>query len=155
MSKIVIKGVAATIPAQRSGLRATLTAVSVGLHIMGSMPPKNDTLTALMSTRIELLISALGTATRVADFLGVTRPLLSKWRAGTTVPSPTQARLVVDLDYVVARGSLIYPPQVIGDWLVGHDPYLEGARPIDVLHLRGISEVLAALASLEQRAWGG
>jgi hypothetical protein len=33
--------------------------------------------------------------------------------------------------------------------------YLEGARPIDVLHLRGVADVLAALDSLEQTAWGG
>lgn len=132
-----------------------MSPVSVSPHMMGAMPRENDTLTALMATRIELLINALGTATKVADFLTVSRPLLSKWRAGTASPSPAQAGLVVDLDYVVTRGSLIYPPQVIGDWLVGHDPYLEGARPIDVLHLRGIHEVLPALASLEQRAWGG
>ncbi|WP_156411481.1 hypothetical protein [Nocardioides sp. Soil805] len=71
------------------------------------------------------------------------------------MPTPAQAKLLVDLDHVVARGSLIYVPEIVNEWLFGHDSYLEGARPIDVLHLRGVGDVLAALDSLEQTAWGG
>ena len=91
----------------------------------------------------------------MAECLGVTRPLLSKWRAGTVMPTPAQTKLLVDLDHVVAHGSLIYVREIVNEWLFGHDSYLEGARPIDVLHLRGNTDVLAALDSLEQRAWGG
>jgi hypothetical protein len=119
------------------------------------MARSDQTFESLVATRVELLINALGTATRVAECLGVTRPLLSKWRAGTVMPTPAQAKLLVDLDHVVARGSLIYVPEIVNEWLFGHDSYLEGARPIDVLHLRGNADVLAALDSLEQRAWGG
>ncbi|MCW2738004.1 MAG: hypothetical protein JWN97_2648 [Nocardioides sp.] len=108
-----------------------------------------------MATRIDLLVAALGSATRVAECLGVTRLLLTKWRAGKVMPTPAQAKLLVQLDHVVARASLIYVPELINDWLTGHDSYLEGARPIDVLHIRGIAEVLEALDSLEQTAWGG
>lgn len=118
------------------------------------MARSNQTFESLVATRVELLIDALGTATRVAECLGVTRPLLSKWRAGTVMPTPAQAKLLVDLDHVVARGSLIYVPEIVNDWLFGHDSYLD-ARPIDVLHLRGNADVLAALDSLEQTAWGG
>lgn len=121
----------------------------------GAMARSTQTFESLVATRVELLIDALGTATRVAECLGVTRPLLSKWRAGTVMPTPAQAKLLVDLDHVVARGSLIYVPEIVNEWLFGHDSYLEGARPIDVLHLRGVADVLAALDSLEQAAWGG
>jgi transcriptional regulator with XRE-family HTH domain len=119
------------------------------------MGRSSHTLESLVATRINLLIDALGTATRVAECLGVTRPMLSKWHTGTVMPTPAQAKLLVDLDHVVARGSLVYPPEIVHEWLFGHDSYLEGARPIDVLHLRGNADVLAALDSLEQSAWGG
>ena len=120
------------------------------------MARKSPTFESLVARRIDLLVDALGTATRVAECLWVTRPLLSKWRAGTVMPTPAQAKLLIELDHVVARGSLIYAPELINEWLTGgHDSYLEGARPIDVLHLRGIAEVLEALDSLEQTAWGG
>ena len=119
------------------------------------MARSSQTFESLVATRVELLVDALGTATRVAECLGVTRPLLSKWRAGTVMPTPAQAKLLVDLDHVVARGSLIYVPEIVNEWLFGHDSYLEGARPIDVLHLRGSADVLAPLDSLEQTARGG
>ena len=112
------------------------------------------TLESLIATRIELLIGALGTATKVAECMGVTRPLLSQWRAGAAMPSPAQLKLLVDLDHVMARASLIYAPTIAREWLGGHDSYLEGARPIDVLHLRGVQKVLDALDAAEQRAWG-
>ncbi|MBS4102787.1 hypothetical protein [Tsukamurella paurometabola] len=51
----------------------------------------------------------------------------------------------LDLDLVLARAAEIWAPQVIQDWLVGANSYLGGARPIDVLRLRGPVEVLAAL----------
>jgi len=113
------------------------------------------TLEPLIASRLELLIGALGTATRVAECLGVTRPLLSKWRAGTVMPSPAQLKLLVDLDHVMARASLIYVPEIAAGWLFGHDSYLGGARPIDVLRLRGVQDVLDALDAGEQLAWGG
>ena len=63
------------------------------------------TLQPLIATRIELLIGALGTATKVAECVGVTRPLLSKWRHGSVMPSPAQLKLLVDLDHVMARAA--------------------------------------------------
>jgi len=113
------------------------------------------TLEPLISARIELLVDTLGTPTRVAECLGVTRPLLSKWRAGTAMPTPTQLRLLVDLDHVVARASLIYAPEIVRDWLFGRDARLNDARPVDVLRLRRVQEVLDALDGREQTVWGG
>ena len=112
------------------------------------------TLEPLIAARIELLIGALGSARMVAECLGVTRPLLSKWRAGSAMPSPAQLKLLVDLDHIMARASLIYAPTIARGWLVGHDSYLEGARPIEVLRLRGVQRVLDALDAGEQLVWG-
>ena len=68
--------------------------------------------------------------------------------------SPAQLELLVDLDYVMARAALIYVPVIASEWHFGHDSYLEGARPIDILHLRGVNDVLDALDAQEQLAWG-
>jgi hypothetical protein len=34
------------------------------------------------------------------------------------------------------------------DWLVGNEPFLNGARPIDVLVTRGAAPLIAALAAI-------
>ena len=67
----------------------------------------------LIAARVELLIGALGTATKVAECLGVTRPLLSKWRAGAVTPTPAQLKLLVDVDHVMARAPLLHEPEVV------------------------------------------
>lgn len=82
------------------------------------MARSSQTFESLVATRVELLVDALGTATRVAECLGVTRPLLSKWRAGTVMPTPAQAKLLVDLDHVVARGSSTSPRSSMSGCLV-------------------------------------
>jgi uncharacterized protein (DUF2384 family) len=46
---------------------------------------------------------------------------------------------------VLARLLLVWSGDVAFDWLTGSNPHLEGARPIDVLMIRGPSEVVAAL----------
>ena len=118
--------------------------------------PTQRMLEPLISTRIELLIAAFGSPTKVAECLGVTRPLLSKWRAGTVMPTPTELRLIVDLDYVVARASLIFVPEVAAEWVGwSSEQRLGGARPIDVLRRGDMERVLGALAGVEQTAWGG
>ena len=73
---------------------------------------------------------------------------------GNSDPTPAQARLILDLDHVVARACCIFAPVVAREWWFGHDSYLGGARPIDVLRLRGVSEVLDALDAAEQMAFG-
>ena len=113
------------------------------------------TLEPIISSRIELLVGALGSATKVAEHLRISRPLLKKWRTGTVMPSPAQLRLLIHLDHVVARASLFLERPAVIEWLDGSNSYLEGARPIDVLHVRGIHPVLDALDAGEQLAWGG
>jgi hypothetical protein len=65
-----------------------------------------------------------------------------------------QARSLVDLDHVVARASIIFEPAAVWNWLFGSNSYLEGARPIDVLQIRGAAEVVRALEAAEQLAFG-
>lgn len=46
---------------------------------------------------------------------------------------------------VRARAEQVWPASVVDDWLFGSNAFLNGARPIDVLKLRGPDEVLTAL----------
>ena len=71
------------------------------------------------------------------------------------MPSPEKARLLTDLEHVYSRAAMIFEPRVINDWMTGSNAYLDGARPIDVLTLRGASEVLEAIDAAEQIAFGG
>jgi hypothetical protein len=95
--------------------------------------------------RTGFLIETLGGTTGVADLLGVgdTQPAL--WHDGTERPDPEVARLIVDLDHVVARAVQLWTPGVVLTWLRSPNPYLESATPLDVLRFRGAGEVLDAL----------
>jgi hypothetical protein len=57
---------------------------------------------------------------------------------------PESRRRVVDLDYVMARLAELYPEPVARVWRESHNAHL-GARPVDVLGLRGAGPVIAAL----------
>ena len=105
--------------------------------------------------RTEALIDWVGSVTGVAELLGVDKSQPSRWRKGEALPSPQAARLLTDLEHVYSRAAMIFTSSVINSWMTGPNDYLEGARPIDVLKTRGVSEVLNALDAAEQIAFGG
>lgn len=104
--------------------------------------------------RTEVLIEKAGSVTAAAELLGVSKSQPSRWRTGLETPSPEKARALNDLEHVFSRAALIFEPDVIKDWMTGPNSYLQGARPIDVLRRRGVSEVLDALDAAEQVAFG-
>lgn len=104
-----------------------------------------DTAATLTAQRTEFVIEALGGVTAAAQLLGVSKSQPSRWRTGVEQPSPAKARELIDLDHVLARALLLWPPDVAVDWLTGSNSYLDGARPIDVLRVRGSADVLEAL----------
>ncbi len=103
--------------------------------------------------RTELVIHAVGTVEGVADLLGVSKSQPSRWRQGKERPNVATRRLLLDLEHVMARAHLLFTPEVAWDWLTGSNAYLEGARPIDVLRMRGASEVIDALDAATQDAF--
>jgi hypothetical protein len=100
---------------------------------------------AVPQQRAGFLIQALGTQSRVADLLEVSRSQPGKWSKGEESPSPERARELIDLDHVVARVVSWLGPEMTISWLNGSNAFLEGARPIDVLRARGSSEVVDAI----------
>lgn len=103
--------------------------------------------------RAGFLVDTLG-VTHTASLLGVSKSQPSRWRSGAERPSPAKARELVDLDHVVARASLLWAPDVVHDWLEGPNPHLDGARPVDVVRVRGSAEVLSALDAEASGAFG-
>jgi uncharacterized protein (DUF2384 family) len=99
----------------------------------------------LPQARTQFLIDTLGGVTKVADVLGVSKSQPSRWKDGTERPGAETGRLIVDLEHVIARALQIWEPDVVPVWLTSANPYLNQARPIDVLRSRGAGEVLEAL----------
>ena len=95
--------------------------------------------------RTDFLIESLGSGAELARLLGVNRSQPAQWRSGKESPGPVTAQRLVDLDHVVAKALLLWPPKAAIDWLEGTNSYLDGARPIDVLRLRGSADVVRAL----------
>lgn len=108
-----------------------------------------------MSTRVGLLpqaqertryvVDALGSGARLAEYLGVNRSQPAQWSKGSESPSPDTGRALLDLDYVIARASMLWSRKVVNDWLTGNNAFLDGARPIDVVRQKGASAVIPAL----------
>lgn len=98
-----------------------------------------------LSDRAEAVIGAVGGVRALAGLMDVSPSQPSRWRQGVEQPSPENSRELIDLDYVFARATLIWEPQVAAAWFMGSNAFLDGARPIDVLKLRGAVEVVAAL----------
>jgi hypothetical protein len=98
------------------------------------------------------VIDALGNNV-VADLLGVARSQPSRWRSWRERPSPESRKRISDLDHVLDRLLLELHPDQAGLWLTGANPHLGGARPIDVLKLRGAAAVLPAIDALAAGAF--
>lgn len=98
------------------------------------------------------VVTALGNNV-VAELLGVTRSQPSRWRSGQERLSPESRKRISDLDHVLDRLLLELHADQAGLWLVGPNPHLGGARPIDVLELRGAAAVLPAIDALAAGAF--
>ena len=98
------------------------------------------------------IVDALGNNV-AADILGVSRSQPSRWRSGKERLSPENRKRVSDLDHVLDRLLLELYPDQAGIWLTGPNPHLGGARPVDVLELRGAAAVLPAIDALAAGAF--
>jgi uncharacterized protein (DUF2384 family) len=113
--------------------------------------PSVDARVVSVDEKLESLIALLGN-NRVADLLGVSKSQPSRWRSGEEGMSPESARRVTDLEYVLSRLGQVYPASVAETWLTSQNAHL-GARPADVLTLRGAGPVIAAVDAEEEGAF--
>lgn len=98
-----------------------------------------------IASRTAAVSDALGSKAKLATLLAVSASQPTRWIAGTESPNMENARAIVDLDHVIARAGLLWKPSVVTAWLSGHNSFLEGARPIDVIKTQGAAPVIEAL----------
>jgi uncharacterized protein (DUF2384 family) len=92
---------------------------------------------------LERLVEAFGAAT-VARMLDVDPAMITRWRRSTRMSAEMSQR-ILDLHDIFTRALQVMKPATVMLWLVGSNPHLGGARPIDVLSVRGITPVIDAL----------
>ncbi|MDB5069006.1 MAG: hypothetical protein JWM87_117 [Candidatus Eremiobacteraeota bacterium] len=100
---------------------------------------------------VELIVAAVG-SDAIARLLGADRADVSCWTSGGAI-SAEMGRRVLELHAVFARLLRLFARDVAARWLVGSEPLLGGARPIDVLALHGSAGVVRALDGIAQGAY--
>ena len=81
-------------------------------------------------------------------YFGVSESTIDEWLEEDIKLSHNQAKLMLDLKYLIDMLEFhIYPDQ-ISQWLVGNNPNFNFASPIDVLSLKGMVAVLPAVEAL-------
>jgi uncharacterized protein (DUF2384 family) len=98
------------------------------------------------------IIDALGT-NAAARLLGADRAQVSRWMAGKEPVGAEMGRRVVDLHDVLTRILRVYRREAAAMWLVGSEPLLGGARPIDVLAMEGAAPVIRTIDGIAEGAY--
>lgn len=94
------------------------------------------------------LIDAFG-VNEIGRLLDVSPAMITRWKRATPISSE-MARRIIDLHDVLNRALQVFRPRQAMLWLVGSEPLLDGARPIDVLVMRGAAPVINALDAFER-----
>ena len=98
------------------------------------------------------IIDALGT-NAAARLLGADRAQVSRWTAETEQVGAEMGRRIVDLHDVLTRILRVYSREAAALWLVGSEPLLGGARPIDVLAIEGAAPVIRTIDGIAAGAY--
>lgn len=113
----------------RSEGRASATAVDLGLQ-----------------GRAANVAQGLGSRAKLAGALNVSASQPTRWISGEEAPNASNARAIVDLDYVITRARQLWgDDKTVGAWLQGANAFLGGARPIDAVMTQGVTKVIDAL----------
>ena len=95
---------------------------------------------------------ALG-SNAAARLLGADRAQVSRWNAGIESIGSEMGRRIVALHDVLTRILRVSGREAAAQWLVGSEPLLGGARPIDVLVLEGAAPVIRAIDGIAEGAY--
>lgn len=98
------------------------------------------------------VVEALGT-NAAARLLGADRAQVSRCTSGKEAIGSEMGRRIVDLHDVLTRILRVYNSEVAAMWLVGSEPLLGGARPIDVLVMEGAAPVVRAIDGIAAGAY--
>ncbi len=101
---------------------------------------------------LERLVDAFGPRP-LSALLGTNHTTIVNWRAGRRNMSAEMSKRVIDLHDVINRALQIFAPDTAMRWLVGREPFLDNARPIDVLALKGVAPLIEALDGIDSGAY--
>ncbi len=122
------------------------------LPLLAIDPPKNPQALADVVPLVERLEAAFGTRP-LAKLLDVGPSSITNWKRRRHTISPEYAQRIIDLHDVLVRTLQVFQPRVAMDWLVGNEPFLNGARPLDVLVTQGAAPLIDALAAIAAAAY--
>jgi uncharacterized protein (DUF2384 family) len=105
-----------------------------------------------VSPLVMRIVDALGT-NAAARLLGADRAQVSRWTSGKEAIGAEMGRRIVDLHDILTRILRVYNRELAAMWLVGSEPLLGGARPIDVLVTEGAAPVVRAIDGIAQGAY--
>jgi len=105
-----------------------------------------------VSPLLARVVKALGTNT-AARLLDTDRARVSRWTSGREAIGTEMGRRIVDLHDVLTRILRVYNREAAAMWLVGSEPLLGGARPIDVLAMEGAGSVVRAIDGIAEGAY--
>jgi uncharacterized protein (DUF2384 family) len=111
-------------------------------------PPKNPAALSDLIPLLDRLLSAFGVAA-AAQLLDVEPVSITQWTSRQQPLTGDMATRVLDVHDVMTRALQIFKPRTAMDWLVGHDPFLGHARPVDVLVTRGAHPLIEALRAID------
>jgi hypothetical protein len=96
------------------------------------------------AAKIEALKVDFGSQRRLAEMLGVSPAQVSRWLRGQGI-DPLNADKIDVLELVMASLLRIYDPDVARQWLLGVNPHLGNRRPIDLVRIGRVEELLGAI----------
>lgn len=113
--------------------------------------PRNPAALSDVHPLLAALVDAFSAAV-VARILGVNSAMITRWTGGAPISSE-MTRRILDVHAVFSRAFQIFQPRQAMLWLFGQEPFFDGARPLDVLALRGAAPLLQALQGIEAGAY--
>lgn len=99
-----------------------------------------------LTRKVEALRQEFGSATRLANALGVSRSQLRRWTKGAAL-SPVNASKVERLERVWSSLRRLYDREAAVAWLFGINPLLGDRRPIDTFQAGRAEELLRVISA--------
>ncbi len=97
-----------------------------------------------VARKIEALRDDFETSARLADLLGVNRSQVTRWLRGAGI-DPLNAEKVELLELVWSSVLRLYDRDAALSWLFGLNPNLGDRRPVDLIRMGRIEELMRAI----------
>lgn len=96
------------------------------------------------SEKVRALSRDFRSGAELAQALGVNRSQITRWLRGAGI-DPLNAEKIDLLELVLSNLLRLYAPEVARAWLFGFNPHLGNRRPIDLIRMGKIEELMRAI----------